>query len=48
MKKSIVARNIAANDVSFTDYYEELSSNWELKAEELQNRRWRKLKRELN
>jgi hypothetical protein len=48
MKKTIIAKNISTTDVSFSDYYEELSNNWELKAERLQTRRWRKLKRDLN
>jgi hypothetical protein len=46
MKKTNVARNLSVRDVtSFSDFYEEISSDWELKAERLQNRRWRELKR---
>ena len=46
MKKTIVARNQSVRDVmSFSDLYEEISSDWELRAERLQNRRWRELRR---
>ncbi len=48
MKKTTVARNLSVRDaMSFTDLFEEISSDWELKAERLQNRRWRELKRRL-
>lgn len=49
MKKTIVAKNLSVRDaMSFTDFYDEISSDWELKAERLQNRRWRELKRRMN
>ena len=48
MKKTNVARNLSVRDaMSFNDLFEEISSDWELKAERLQNRRWRELKRRL-
>ena len=48
MKKSILAKNLSARDArSFAKLYDEISSDWELKAERLQNRRWRELKRKL-
>mgnify|MGYP007112086347 CR=1 FL=1 len=48
MKKTNVARNLSVREaMSFTDLFEEISSDWELKAERLQNRRWRELKRRL-
>jgi len=49
MKKTTVAKNLSVRDaMSFTDLYDEISSDWELKAERLQNRRWRELKRKLS
>jgi hypothetical protein len=49
MKKTNVAKNLSVRDaMSFTDLYDEISSDWELKAERLQSRRWRELKRRLN
>lgn len=46
MKKTNVAKNVTVRDVaSFADFYEEISSDWELKAERLQHRRWQKLKK---
>jgi hypothetical protein len=48
MKKSIVAKNLSVRDVqNFSQLYDEISSDWELKAERLQNRRWRELRRKL-
>ena len=48
MKKTNVLKNLSVRDaMSFTDLFEEISNDWELKAERLQNRRWRELKRKL-
>lgn len=48
MKKSNVAKNLSVRDVqNFSQLYDEISSDWELKAERLQNRRWRELRRKL-
>lgn len=48
MKKAIVAKNLSVRDVqNFSQLYDEISSDWELKAERLQNRRWRELKRKM-
>lgn len=49
MKKTTVARNLSVKDaMSFDDLYDEISSNWQLKAENLQNRRWRAMRRNFN
>jgi hypothetical protein len=49
MKKTTVVRNMSVQDtLSFSDLYDEISSDWELKAERLQNRRWRELRRKLH
>jgi hypothetical protein len=45
-KWSILRRPTRVSDLSFDDLYEEISSNWHLRAEELQDRRWRKLLRD--
>lgn len=48
MKKfKILSKPTRVNDLSFDDLYEELSSDWELKAERMQTRRWRKLRQEM-
>lgn len=47
MKKTNVLKNLSAKDaVAFDSFYDDLSSGYELKAEHLQARRWRKLQRE--
>lgn len=45
-KHKILSKPTRVSDLSFDDLYEELSSDWELKAERLQVRRWRKLREE--
>lgn len=35
------------SDLTFEDLYDEISHDWEQKAEALQTRRWRALKREM-
>lgn len=46
MKKTTIARNVSVDEaMSFNELYDEISSNWELRAEQLQNRRWRELRR---
>lgn len=49
MKKSrIVSQPTRLSDVmSFDDLYDEMSNDWELKAERLQTRRWRKLRQQM-
>lgn len=48
MKKTIIAKNLSVRDaMQFSDLYDEISSDWELKAERLQNRRWRELRRKM-
>lgn len=49
MKKTTVAKNVSVRDtLSFSDLYDEISSNWELKAERLQHRKWRELRRKMH
>ena len=48
MKKfKILTKPTRVNDLSFDELYENFSNEWELKAERLQARRWRKLKHQL-
>lgn len=48
MKKyKILSTPTRVNELSFDDLYDELSSDWELKAERMQTRRWRKLRQEM-
>jgi hypothetical protein len=46
-KRKIVTKPTRVTELrSFDDLYEDISSDWELKAERLQARRWRKLRHE--
>lgn len=47
MKKFKILTNPTKRDLSFDDLYEDIASDWELKAERLQTRRWRKLNDEM-
>lgn len=48
MKKfKIITKPTRVSDLSFDEFYDEMSSDWELRAERLQNRRWRKLRQQL-
>ncbi len=48
MKKTHLAKNMTVREArNFAQMYDEISSDWELKAERLQTRRWRELKRRL-
>lgn len=48
MKKfRILSKPTRIADLSFDELYDEMSNDWELKAERLQARRWRKLRQEL-
>lgn len=47
MKKHIINRPMQVTDLSFDDLYDEISDNWQQKAERLQIRRWRKLRQQL-
>lgn len=48
MKKANILKNpTRVSDLSFEELFEEISSNWELKAERLQARRWQELKHRL-
>lgn len=46
MKKiRILTKTTSLSNINFDDLYNEISSDWRLKAERLQSRRWRQLKR---
>jgi hypothetical protein len=48
MKKfKVLTKPARLSDLSFDEMYDEMSSDWELKAERLQTRRWRKLRQQL-
>jgi hypothetical protein len=48
MKKfKILTKPTRLTDLSFDDLYEDDDVDWQIKAERLQARRWRKLKHEL-
>ncbi len=48
MKKfKILTKPTSVKDLSFDDFYDDISSHWELKAEKLQARRWRKLRHDM-
>lgn len=42
-KQHIIYRPTKLSEVSFDDFYEDISQDWQLKAERLQARRWRTL-----
>lgn len=44
-KKSLISGPVSTNNLYFDDMYEEFSKNWEIKAKQLQERRWRVMKR---
>ncbi len=44
-KKSIITKPTNSSKLAFDDLYEDISKNWELKSKDLQDRRWRVLKR---
>lgn len=46
-KRQIVNKPITSKSIAFDDLYEEFSRNWELKAKQMQDRRWRQLKRSI-
>ncbi len=43
----LIGRPTRLTDLSFDDLYEDIARDWQLRAQELQERRWRKLRREL-
>lgn len=48
MKKGkILTQPMRVSDLSYDELYDDISSDWEIKAERLQHRRWRKLKQQL-
>lgn len=46
-KKSLISRPVTARSIQFEDMYEDLTRSWELKSKQLQDRRWRLMKRAL-
>lgn len=46
-KKSLISKPVTARSIQFEDMYEDLTRNWELKSKQLQDRRWRLMKRAL-
>jgi hypothetical protein len=44
MKNTIINRPTRAEELSFEDFYAEISEAWERRAKELQARRWAKIK----
>jgi hypothetical protein len=48
MKKfKVLSKPTRLSELSFDELYDEMSNDWELRAERLQARRWRKLKHQL-
>lgn len=48
MKKfKVLSKPTRLSELSFEELYDEMSNDWELKAERLQARRWRKLKHQM-
>jgi hypothetical protein len=48
MKKfKILSKPTRVSDLSFDDLYEDTDVSWQVKAERLQARRWRKLKHQM-
>jgi len=48
MKKfKLITNPTRLSDLSFDEMYDEMSDNWELKAERLQHRRWRKMRQQM-
>lgn len=48
MKKfKVISKPTRLSDLRYEDLYDEMSSDWELKAERLQTRRWRKLRQQM-
>jgi hypothetical protein len=49
MKKfKILTKPTRVSDLSLDELYEDTEGDWELKAERLQTRRWRKLKHQMS
>lgn len=48
MKKARLSLNAKINDLSFDELYDELSADWQLKAEKLQARRLKKIRQKEN
>lgn len=47
MKKfKIISKPTPITEISFDEFYDEMSNDWELRAERLQARRWRKLRQQ--
>ena len=46
-KRKIVSQPIRRSDLSFDDFYDEISSDLDLKIEQFQERRWRELRKRM-
>jgi hypothetical protein len=46
-KFKILTKPTRLSDLSFDDLYDDISSDWELKAKRMQKRRWNKLREEM-
>ena len=46
-KKSLLSTPTRVSDMTWDKFYDDMSSDWQEKAERLQVRRWKKLKREM-
>ncbi len=46
-KRHLLTQPTRIDDLSFDDLYDDISNDWEGKAERLQVRRWRKIKNQL-
>ena len=40
MKQTIIKKPTRLDDINFDDLYEELSRDWQVKSQRMQNRRW--------
>lgn len=40
-------KTVRPSDITFKDFYEDISDRWQEKARDLQRRRWRKIKQHL-
>jgi hypothetical protein len=44
-RQNLITRPTKINELTFDELYDEISDNWQLKAERLQARRWRALRK---
>lgn len=46
-RNRVISRPIKTSDITFDELYDEISADWPRRAQALQVRRWRALKREM-